>query len=147
MISASFSRSFYNNKKIIINLIGSANITNKCAEDIQYFANDYALQSIVTENNLYSLSRVLYYNSPNIIINPCGIISCDEISNLNYKMFIGSLSTYSSYNFLVESHMCDIDKEIKTNLVKCRHIHELYDLDTHNFYKKKLLDRYLLNIF
>ena len=147
MFAETFTKTYFYNKKLIINLIGSNNIMNKCAQNIQYFAYDYGLHAVISENNLYSLSRNIYYNSPNVIINPCGIITCDEIDEVKYKIYISSLNTYSCCNFLVKSNTCDVPDNIKDELMECKNIDEIYDLENNDFYKKKILERYFLHIF
>jgi hypothetical protein len=129
-------------KKIIINLIGSNNNVSKSAYEIKYFSEVQSLHTVIIDDNINIFTEIYNYN-PNIIINKCRMLKCKEIQAMNYVNKASSLNTYKNYTFLVETAICEIDKEEKRQLRKCEHIDDIYNLDLSISDKKNMIYMYL----
>ena len=129
-------------KNIIINLIGSKTPVEKSAHEIKRFTEEKGLHVIIIDDAINVFTEIYNYN-PNVIINKCGILNCRELYMVNYMNAASSLNTYTNYNFLIHSNICNMSKEEKNNIRRCEYLDDVYNLDLHVIDKKNMVNMYL----
>lgn len=143
MLSLSYNHINHLNKRLVINLIGSTIPVSQAAIEIQLFANNKHLNNSIINNNKISIINEFFIS--NIIINKCNFMKCHDISNLNHFIDISSLYSYKSYSLIVKTNS-KYDNEFinKYNLLNCKHISDIYNIQDPNYNKKNMIYYYLL---
>jgi hypothetical protein len=129
-------------QKMIINLVGSKIPVKRSSFEIKYFCQEKQLVTsiIKCQSNIFS---EIYNVRPDIIINECGILNCEEIVKMHYKNTIYSFNIYKNYTFYIDSELCESDKNTKNMIRKCKHLDNIYHLDTSMIDKRNMINMYL----